>query len=96
MADPKGILPFDQFLAAVNGARHTEFAVRPASKVAHEDSFAEMRTHILRLYDGVEVTNSFVDENGSVFDCVPVEQQPSLKGSHGSVPKAPAKPVRPS
>ena len=92
MADPKGILPFDQFLAAVNEARHTEFAARPASKVAHEDSFAEMRTHILRLYDGVEVVNSFVDENGSVFDCVPVEQQPSLRGTSGAVPSAPDMP----
>ena len=89
MADPKGILPFDQFLAAVNDARHTEFAARPASKVAHEDSFADMRAHILRLYEGVEVVNSFVDENGSVFDCVPVEQQPSLRGAAGAVPSAP-------
>jgi hypothetical protein len=32
--------------------------------------------------------HSFVDENGSVFDCIPIEQQPALKQS-GTAPAAP-------
>ncbi len=89
MPDPKGLTPFKQFLAAVHDAKHAQFAARAMSKVAHEDSFAEMRAHILKLYEGTEVTHSFVDENGSIFDCVPIEQQPSLKGADGPAATAP-------
>jgi hypothetical protein len=89
MPDPKGLTPFKQFYSDVQRAKHTDFAGRPNAKVAREQSFDEMREHVLQLYDGVEVANSFIDENGSIFDCVPVEQQPALKGTKGPVPTAP-------
>lgn len=47
-----------------------------------------MRQYISDLYEGVEVAHSFVDDNGQVFDCIPVEQQFSLKGT----PAGPAAP----
>ena len=52
--------------------------------------------HIARLYEGVVVTHSFVDDNGQIFDCVPVEQQPSVRraGSR-KVAQAPDVPVSP-
>jgi hypothetical protein len=37
-----------------------------------------MKNHILKMAEGVDVTHSFADENGQIFDCVPVEQQASL------------------
>lgn len=92
MPDPKGIAPFRQFMTAVQGATHSEFAGRARAKVAQEGSFAEMKAHVLKLYDGVDVPHSFVDENGSIFDCVPIEQQPALKGTRGPVPTAPEMP----
>src|SRR5215472_13113444 len=92
MPDPQGIVPFKQFLAAVQDAKHAEFTASPRAKVAHEGSFAEMKSHVLKLYNGIQVPHSFVDENGSIFDCVPIEQQPSLRGSRGAVPAAPDMP----
>lgn len=51
-----------------------------SAKVVDESSLAEMRAHVLSLYQGVEAQHSFLDEAGQVFDCIPVEQQPSLRG----------------
>lgn len=89
MAQPTGLTPFNQFLAAVADATHGEFATRSMSKVAREDAFTEMKAHVLRLYENVEVPHSFVDENGSVFDCIPIEQQPALRNAREPVPQAP-------
>jgi len=57
--------------------------------VAHDDAFSQMRQHILGLYEGVEAPHSFMDETGAIFDCIPIEQQPSLRGSADAVPAAP-------
>jgi Neprosin activation peptide len=48
-----------------------------------------MKKHLTKLYQGVQVSHSFMDENGSVFDCVPIEQQPGLKGSLFKAPDLP-------
>jgi len=89
MPDPKGITSFKQFLDHVNSSKHADFLGKATSKVAREDAFAEMRAHIQKLYEKTEAPHSFVDENGSIFDCIPIEQQPSLKGAHAPIPKAP-------
>ena len=54
----------------------------------HEEAVQDMNNHLKRHYQGVEAVHSFVDENGSVFDCIPIEQQPALKQS-GAAPAAP-------
>jgi hypothetical protein len=89
MPDPKGITSFKQFLDTVNASKHADFLGKATSKVAREDAFAEMRAHILKLYEKTGVPHSFVDENDSIFDCIPIEQQPSLKGANTPIPKAP-------
>jgi hypothetical protein len=89
MPDPRGIPSLNAFLESLNSARHGEYAARAMSKVAHEQAFSEMKDHIIQLYENVEASNSFVDESGAIFDCVPVEQQPSLRGSAESLPTAP-------
>ena len=94
MAD-QGVTPFARFLDNVKAAKHADFAAAPASLVKQPDKFEEMRTHILKLYEGTQVPHSFVDANGSTFDCVPIEQQPSLKGVSGAIPKAPDLPPMP-
>jgi len=93
MPESKGIPPFKAFMDGVQAAKHADYAATPMAKVAHEDAFAEMRAHILKLYDNVEVTHSFEDANGSIFDCIPVAHQPSLKGTSGPIPKAPDLPI---
>lgn len=91
MADPKGFPSLRASLESIQSANHAEFAARAESKVAHEDAFSEMKTHILNLYRNVEAPHSFMDE-GAIFDCIPTEQQPALRGSKGPVPKPPDAP----
>src|SRR5271157_5542451 len=89
MADPKGFPSLTASIDSVQSAKHSDFAAKAASRVAHEEAFAEMKAHILKLYDKTEAPHSFMDESGGIFDCIPIEQQPALRGSQGAVPKAP-------
>jgi Neprosin/Neprosin activation peptide len=87
--EPKGIPSLRAYLATLESAEHEHFAVRAQSRVSNEDAFSEMKDHVLGLYQGVDPVRSFVDETGAIFDCIPVEQQPALRGSKDGVPKAP-------
>lgn len=89
MPEPRGIPSLRAFLDSLQSARHSEYAARAANRVAHEAAFSEMQAHILELYEQVEAPHSFVDESGAIFDCIPIEQQPSLRGSAEEVPSAP-------
>lgn len=89
MTVPRGITPLTAFVDSLGSARHAEFAARADSRVAHEDAFDAMRDHILGLYEGVSATHSFADEQGAVFDCIPIEQQPALRGSGESITDPP-------
>ncbi len=89
MADPKGFESLRAYVDSVNSAEHSAYAAKAQSKIAHEDAFGEMKAHILKLYDKVEAPHSFMDETGAIFDCVPIKQQPALKGTDERVPKAP-------
>jgi hypothetical protein len=89
MPDPTGFPSLNSYVESVQSASHAEFAPRPESRVAHEDAFSEMREHVLGLYEGVEAPQSFMDETGTVYDCIPIEQQPSLRGTPESVPTPP-------
>ena len=60
-----------------------------------EAAFEEMRRHLLKLYEGVQVSHSFF-EAGHYVDCVPISQQPSLKGRGEQAAKAPPRPTSPS
>jgi hypothetical protein len=94
MADPKGFPSLRASLESAQSAQHATFAARAESKVAHEDAFSEMKTHILNHYRNVDAQHSFMDEGGGIFDCIPIEQQPALRGSKERVPKPPEAPPR--
>ena len=97
MAYRKGLQSLKAFLDSVTTEKYPAIAARAESKVAHEDALEEMRGHILKLYEKTEAPNSFMDETGAIFDCIPIEQQPALRGSKESVPKAPdAPPIEPA
>ncbi len=95
-----GIPSITEVMKTVSAAEHSHFAALPGAKVADAAAFTAMKAHITGLYKNVEVKHSFVDENGSVFDCIPVSQQPALKGAapaeapsmppvtHGALPGA--------
>ena len=84
-----GIQPFQQFVDSVHGSEHRDFAGKKGVRVSSPDEFERMKAYLAERYQRVEVLHSFVDENGSVFDCVPIEQQPAFKGLGQKVPEAP-------
>ncbi len=87
MPKQAGFPSFKAFIDSLESAKHRDYSARAKSKVAHEEAFAEMKAHILKLYDKTEAPHSFMDKSGAIFDCIPIEQQPSLKGSSEAVPK---------
>jgi hypothetical protein len=90
-------VPFNRFLEDAKAADSIEF-IRPGSGVQDAAAFETMRQHILMMYRDVEVTHSFV-LNSSHFDCVPVDQQPSVRIlGLNSIATAPPQPLlsRPS
>jgi len=69
---------FEDFLAATRDANAGDYLARPTRRVKDAASFEEMRRHILTMYDGIEISHSFM-LGASHFDCVPVMQQPSVR-----------------
>ena len=76
---PQGFKPFAQFIDGVRKARADQYLKLPYSAVLDASAFSEMRAYLLRYYDGVSPAASFADAGGSVFDCIPIEQQFSLR-----------------
>jgi hypothetical protein len=76
----KNISSLEDFRKSVDGAGHGNFAKVSETK-ANESEFTAMKAHITGLYRGVTEVHSFEDQNGAIFDCIPVTQQPSLKGA---------------
>ena len=77
---PKGIASFQDFLAGVKTAKFEKYKELRDSAIVNEKEFSRMQGHILRLYEGVKVTNSFMGQGGSIIDCVTIDSQPGLRG----------------
>jgi len=75
---PARFITFNNFLQSVKNAQARDFLTRTASKIKDAAAFEEMRQYILSLYQGVTVKHSYVLDS-QTFDCVPIEQQPSLR-----------------
>lgn len=84
-----GILDHERFRADLSAARFDAFQRDPSVRVRTEREFERMRDHVTALNADVEVTHSFVDAAGRVFDCVPIGQQPSLKGRDAAIATPP-------
>jgi hypothetical protein len=91
MANP-AFPQFESFLASVERAQPAAYAAHPATRVSERAEFDAMQSHVLGLYEGVEVQHSFVDLNGQIFDCLPIEQQPSLRDARGPIARPPDAP----
>ena len=83
-----GILPLAAHLDLVADTSLAHMRLDPRTRVKHKSEFDAMKGHIASLYQDVEAVHSFEDAGGTVFDCIPVEQQPSLRGQN----RAPADP----
>jgi hypothetical protein len=86
--------PFRDFYSHVQSAEHAEYRRRPHSKVRDAAEFDRQRQHLLSFYSGADVKHSFIDENGQCFDCMPIEQQPALRGTGRTLAQPPVVPVR--
>ncbi|HXO43300.1 MAG TPA: neprosin family prolyl endopeptidase [Thermoanaerobaculia bacterium] len=76
-----GFVPLAEFLPGVAAARFEGLPRGAETRVRSAEAFAEMRRHILSLYEGVAVDrlHSFLLD-GQHFDCLPIDQQPSVRG----------------
>jgi hypothetical protein len=72
--------PFAQFVRGIETAQAGAYVGAPGAAVRDTQAFDEMRRYLLRLYHGVSVRRSFA-RDGQVFDCVPMSQQPGLRGA---------------
>jgi hypothetical protein len=85
----KDLKHFSEFFNSLLSAKHDQFRSNKEANVVDETAFSKMREYLIGHYQGVEVLHSFVDDGGVVFDCIPVEQQPSIKGSGQKVMNPP-------
>src|SRR5262249_41535767 len=83
----KSITEFRRFIDGMNNARPEHHLDQPHSAVADEEAFYQIQAHLRDYYTGGEPVHSFLDAGGTVFDCIPVEQQYSLRGQKGPLPK---------
>lgn len=88
-SSPIGILPHEAFLESIPKANFEAHRADSKARVMDEASFREMQSYLLRYYDGMEIQHSFVDDAGQIFDCVPIHQQPSLKGTNKTLATPP-------
>ncbi|EDR02747.1 uncharacterized protein LACBIDRAFT_307948 [Laccaria bicolor S238N-H82] len=81
---------FDQFLATVKAASFPQWK---DSAVDDEQSFAQIKAHILDMYSGVgNVAHSFLHD-GRYADCIDINRQPSLADRLlATAPEAPPSP----
>ncbi|MCV9937700.1 neprosin family prolyl endopeptidase [Boseaceae bacterium BT-24-1] len=94
MIDNGSITDFRRFIDEVASAKRDAVDAVGEATVADVEAFETMRRHVLGLYEGVEAQHTFMDHGGQIFDCIPVEQQPSLRGSDAKVAVPPALPPR--
>jgi hypothetical protein len=88
--EPRGIIKHDRFRDLLEGAHFDGYKTDPNARVSDAEQFARMRAHLMKLHAGVDVEHSFVDQTGQVFDCIPINQQPSLKGRQDKIPEPPS------
>jgi hypothetical protein len=80
--------PFSQFLRGVETARPQDYVGAPGARVKDSAAFEQMRRHLLDLYAGIRVGHSFATDS-QIFDCVPIHEQPGLRGQPPSAVAAP-------
>jgi Neprosin len=84
-----GILPLDAHLATTAATQFDLVRLDPSATVRDTSEFEAIKAHIADMYAGVEAVHSFEGPGGTVFDCIPVEQQPALREQSGPIPNPP-------
>jgi hypothetical protein len=81
-----------EYVDSVKSARFQDYQ---NTRIKDSDEFDKMKRYLLERYDGVESLHSFVDAGEQVWDCIPIRQQPGLRGSNQPIPKPPDLPKPP-
>lgn len=77
--EPRAFMSHERFIASTQKATYADYAKRPDAKVANEKEFLRMKNHVLSMYEGVIVKNSFVMDRNGFVDCIDATTQPSLR-----------------
>jgi hypothetical protein len=78
-AAPSSFVPFDAFLKSTAEASYAGLSAQGLTgAVSSAQSFDQMRSYVLKLYQGVKVTHSY-QADGSYFDCATVGSQPGAQ-----------------
>jgi hypothetical protein len=83
------ITEFRRFVDGLREARAEHHVGLPHCRISDEEAFGDLQAHLARRYEAVEPVHTFLDAAGTVFDCIPVEQQLSLRGHGGALPRPP-------
>ncbi len=83
---PNEFVDFEQFILKTESATLDDFLKNDITKVSNKREFTKMQKHILSLYKGVTVNNSFVMETGGHVDCIDINKQPGLR-QNGQIQK---------
>lgn len=78
------MVSFADFIRDVKHAEAKDFLNRPGAVVKDAEAFEQMRSYILKLYGGVHVQRSY-EIGTQMVDCVPENEQPSLRGQASSM-----------
>lgn len=87
-------VPFSEFVNNLRGAKASSYVGQPGFSVQNAVAFEEMRQYLLQLYNNVSVAHSFVSDH-QVFDCIPTNQEPSVRAQGSSAPIRPPQPLPP-
>ena len=69
---------FGDFLSSTAVAGSASYVGQPGAQVQDASAFQQMQQHILTLYNGVQVSHSFL-LGSQYFDCIPIRQQASVR-----------------
>lgn len=72
------LVPYEEFRQSILKQKADSYLGKDGYRVRDVESFEEMRRYVVAFYDGIQAIKSFLDGD-RVVDCIPIDQQPSLR-----------------
>ncbi|HEX6099310.1 MAG TPA: neprosin family prolyl endopeptidase [Thermoanaerobaculia bacterium] len=96
-SDTRSAASFTSFVAATRAAAPDAYVGRDGFAVANAAEMRRMQAHLAALYEGVTSSRAVRDSAGTLFDCIPIERQPGLRGGKPLLtPRMPTLPSGPA
>lgn len=83
---PQDVMPFDEFYQDLKKKKLRSALKGLTTRTASESSAELMRSYLVNYYRQMSAVKSFADSDGIIWDFIPVQSQPSLRGSHNPMP----------